>query len=157
MNVLAVLEGAVHAGDHGDVVLVLNQRTHGGGELERIDSRLVQDPLLVLELVGVEPADETRQHRLFFTGKEVATQNPVRDVHHDQLLVRLDCAGRSGSKGTWKRRKERQRNCRPFGLEEVTSGQIHDRTFNFRKNGSALNSYPKRNEKEIIFGPKRSI
>ena len=88
MNILAVFEGTVQSGDHGYVALVLQQGLHGGGELKRINTRFVQNSLVVFDLVGIEPTYETRQNGVFLTRKKVAAENPVRDIHHDQLLVR---------------------------------------------------------------------
>ena len=53
VHVLSVLKSTIKSGYHGDVVLVLQQRLHGGGKFERVDSGLVEDSLVVLKLVGI--------------------------------------------------------------------------------------------------------
>ena len=110
MHVLSVLKSPVQTGDHGDVVLVLKQGLHRGGELKRINTWFVQNSLGVLDLVRVKPTYETGQNRIFLTRKKVAAQNPVRDVHHDQLLVREQ----SLVGGSRKRRHERQSQVAPL-------------------------------------------
>ena len=86
MNVLAVLEGAVETCDQGDIPGKVSQGLHSRGQLQGVDARLVLDPLLVLELVGVEAADKTGQHSVLFTREETTAHNSVGDIHDHQLL-----------------------------------------------------------------------
>ena len=59
---------------------------HHQTDHEPQNARLILDPLLVLELVGVEAADKTGQHSVLFTREETTAHNSVGDIHDHQLL-----------------------------------------------------------------------
>ena len=81
MDVLTVLERAVQAGDHCDVLGVRLQWLHGRRPFEIIDTRFVLEPPLLFCLIRVEAADESRYCRLIFTREKLPAYNPVGDIH----------------------------------------------------------------------------
>ena len=124
MDVLTILVGAVQTRDHGDVLGMLGQGLHRGGELQRIDTGIVLDSFLVLGLVGVESTHETGQNRIFLTWEKVAAQDTVGEVHHDELLGRLG-RYRALGQGPRDRMHERQGKHSSLGSKKVSPGNLH--------------------------------
>ena len=127
MHVLAILISSLQSRDQRDVVSVLGQWLYGRGQLQRRDTRQVGDALLLLRLVRIEPADETRQFGVLFAGEETPANDPVRDVHDHELLARR---GRDRGRGlvipNRQRVQERQRQHRPIGFQKLSSGKVHE-------------------------------
>ena len=121
VDVLAVLERAVQASDHRDVLPVRLQRLHGRRPFEIIDTRFVLEPSLLLGLVRVKAADESRQLRLIFAREKLPAHNPVGDVHDHQFLVRFLALLGSGRAGLRHRMQERQQHRGAACLEKFTS------------------------------------
>ena len=94
MNILAIFEGPVEAGDHGDVLGVPSEGLHGGGQLEIVYPGLVFQSLLVLDLVCFKASDETGQFGVLLTWEEASSDQSIGDIHDDQFLGRFLDDGR---------------------------------------------------------------
>ena len=124
MHILPILVSTLEPRDQRNVLDVLLQRFHGGGQLERINPGNILDPQLFLGFIRVKSTHETRQRTVLFPRKKATTNDPVRDIHDQQFLTGLSLPLNRFT-GSCQRPQKRQGKNRTLGSQEIPSTEIH--------------------------------